>query len=261
MTEIALSLALAPLLLIQGIYTRLVTPKLPEALGDREGVKGAGQELGLLVVGDSAAAGVGARHQDEALIGNLIARLSPHFRVRWRLVARTGHDTREVLELLDQTPADSFDIAVVSVGVNDVTSRVSVERWIEHQEQLIQMLSTKFGTSHTLLSPVPPMQGFPALPQPLRWYLGRRAKQFNRQLRTFVSGRLNCTLLENDFPLVGEMIAEDGFHPSPKAYGVWADEAIKVILQLLQEPSTRTGDQPSAPATAPACAGVQYRSL
>ena len=54
------TLALAPLLVVQGWYVKRVTPRLPEAEGARQGVTGQGQRLRLLVVGDSAAAGVNA---------------------------------------------------------------------------------------------------------------------------------------------------------------------------------------------------------
>ncbi len=51
--------ALAPLLLWQGRHVRRVTPRLPEAAGPRAGTTGHGPPLRLLVLGDSAAAGVG----------------------------------------------------------------------------------------------------------------------------------------------------------------------------------------------------------
>jgi hypothetical protein len=44
----------------------------------------------LLVVGDSAAAGVGAATQDEALSGQLAVALAPTFRLHWKLLAFTG---------------------------------------------------------------------------------------------------------------------------------------------------------------------------
>ena len=53
--------ALAPLLVAQALRTRRVTPRLPEAAGERSGTQGEGPRLRLLVLGDSAAAGVGAQ--------------------------------------------------------------------------------------------------------------------------------------------------------------------------------------------------------
>ena len=70
------ALALSPLLLAQGVYVRRVTPRLPEAPGSRSGVAGGGPSLKLLILGDSAAAGVGAASQDEALAGQLAVALA-----------------------------------------------------------------------------------------------------------------------------------------------------------------------------------------
>ena len=87
---------LAPLLLWQGRRVRRVTPRLPEPAGPRAGVAGQGAPLRLLVLGDSAAAGVGVARQRDALTGRLLAELSPRHTVHWRLLAHTG----EVLEVL-----------------------------------------------------------------------------------------------------------------------------------------------------------------
>ncbi|RMD81354.1 MAG: SGNH/GDSL hydrolase family protein, partial [Candidatus Dadabacteria bacterium] len=66
MFEPLATITLGPLLLWQGWRVRLNVPRLPEAPGPRQGRAGKGPLLRLLIVGDSAAAGVGAAHQDEA---------------------------------------------------------------------------------------------------------------------------------------------------------------------------------------------------
>jgi hypothetical protein len=81
---------LGPLLWLEGKYVRHVTPQLPEPPGAREGTTGQGPLLRLLIAGDSAAAGVGAASQDDALSGRLVERLRPHFTVEWRLLAING---------------------------------------------------------------------------------------------------------------------------------------------------------------------------
>ncbi|HMY01436.1 MAG TPA: SGNH/GDSL hydrolase family protein, partial [Agitococcus sp.] len=96
------TLALAPLLVVQGWYVKRITPRLPEAEGARQGITGQGQRLRLLVVGDSAAAGVGAVHQREALVGQLTAELAAQFEVSWLLIAKTGFTTADLLAHLAQ---------------------------------------------------------------------------------------------------------------------------------------------------------------
>ena len=55
------TLALLPVLFVQGTKVRKNTPRLLEASGDREGTVGKGRPLSLLILGDSAAAGVGCK--------------------------------------------------------------------------------------------------------------------------------------------------------------------------------------------------------
>ena len=90
--SLALKLALSPVLVAQGVYTRLRTPRLPEATGPRSGVVGSGPMLRLLVLGDSSAAGVGVGLQRDALAGPLARALArqSHLQVHWQLLARTG---------------------------------------------------------------------------------------------------------------------------------------------------------------------------
>ena len=116
MKHLAATIVLGPLLLLQGRHVRRVTPVLPEPPGPREGRSGQGPPLRLLIVGDSAAAGVGAATQDEALSGQLAARLAQRFELRWKLVARTGATTPDALQALTDLPRERFDVAVTSLG-------------------------------------------------------------------------------------------------------------------------------------------------
>ena len=84
---------LIPLLVAQALWVRRSVPKLPEASGSRDGVVGIGKPLRLLIVGDSSAAGVGVPHQNQALVGCLLAALQGKFLVHWKLLARTGWTT------------------------------------------------------------------------------------------------------------------------------------------------------------------------
>ena len=72
-----------------------------------------------------------------------------------------------------------------------------------------------------MLSAIPPMQAFTALPNPLAWYLGRRAALLNHATRQWVSGRSDCEFVESAFALEPELLAADGFHPGPAAYARW----------------------------------------
>ena len=227
------TLALGPVLIAQALRVRRDVVRLDEPPGARSGCAGAGAPLRLLIAGDSAAAGVGARTQDEALSGQLVAQLGPACRVHWKLVAQTGHGVRDLIAQLDALAPEPFDVAIVSIGVNDATGRTASARWIERLARLIELLESKFGVAHIVLSSLPPMHVFPALPQPLRWYLGMRARQLNGMLRAIAATEASCEFLQIDFPFEHSHMAADGFHPGAPAYLVWAAAAAKAIRRRI----------------------------
>ena len=249
----------APLLLAQGLWVRRVTPKLPEAEGPREGLRlpvgavgavgAAGatdavdstvagdaasrgaSELRLLIVGDSSAAGVGAAHQDEALAGRLSAALADELclGVRWRLVARTGVTARELAALIDEAAPARFDIALIVVGVNDVTGLRSIRTWLADIDALAVRLRRIAPGARLVASGLPPVHRFPALPQPLRGFLGARAIEFDAALGAWATGQtdaLHVPIPDIDDP---SLAASDGFHPGPGAYAVWAGALARAI--------------------------------
>lgn len=223
------SIVLAPLLLAQGLYVRRVTPRLPEAAGERSGKLGSGPPLRLLIVGDSAAAGVGVATQDAALSGQLAMRLAETRQIEWRLWAKNGYNARDVLALLEQNGAEAFDAVLTSVGVNDITGLTGESRWLAQQTAIWRLLQEKYRAKRIFVTGLPPMHRFTALPQPLRWLLGRRARQFNRALAGATAGHPVCVMIDVDFPLRPEYLASDGFHPGPPAYAHWAEQAAGAI--------------------------------
>jgi lysophospholipase L1-like esterase len=228
------AMGIAPVLVAQALYVRCVTPRLPEAAGARHGVEGAGKSLRLLIVGDSAAAGVGVKSQGSALSGRLASMLAPRFHLSWRLIAKTGHKVHDVLNHIESVPQETFDVAVVSVGVNDVTHGTSLRKWRVLLSQLCERLHSRFGIQYVFLTSVPPMHEFPALPLPLRWYLGKRAASFNEAMRHLTDKSEKWDYVQPEFPLTGEFMAADGFHPGSAAYSIWAEQMAAAIRQKWQ---------------------------
>jgi lysophospholipase L1-like esterase len=226
------SIALLPILIAQGLHVRRRTPRLHEPSGAKAGVAGSGPRLRLLIAGDSSAAGVGVASQQEALSGQLVCGLSSTFELSWKLVARTGHTVKDVLGDLQEVVPEPFDVALICVGVNDVTGHTRPRNWIARHSALIELLGSRFGVAHVIYSSLPPMHVFPALPQPLRWYLGTRAALLDRMLAALLQGDARCELLRMDFPLQGYM-ATDGFHPGAAAYRMWSQVAAASIRRRI----------------------------
>jgi lysophospholipase L1-like esterase len=224
------TIGLAPVIVPQGLWTNLRVPTLPEPPGARRGRDGDGPMLRLLVVGDSAAAGVGVSHQAEALLGQLVSRLADRYRVEFALQAKTGFTTADTLRRLDEMPPGHYDVAVTSLGVNDVLALTGLDTWLARQRQLRRLLREKFGARLTVLSGLPPVHSFPALPQPLRWHLGSRATEFNDALGKDVAADSDACLVNLRFTADAGMMASDGFHPGAPIYAEWAARVARIIL-------------------------------
>ena len=236
---LAMAVPLAPLLLAQGRRVRRVTPLLPEPEGPRTGCLGVrhdGPAASLLILGDSSAAGVGAAHQDQALSGQLLARLQGrHDRpLRWKLAARTGLRTRDAIALLE--PSERFDLAVIALGVNDVTALQTPAAWLRDVDRLVQHLAEQQGVQRVLWSGLPPMHRFPALPQPLRAVMGQHARTLDRALSAHAQS-MKAALPVEHLPLPAmsdaSFIATDGFHPAAGAYALWAQALSGRVLEGL----------------------------
>lgn len=221
---------LGPVLWAQGIYVRKTTPLLPEPPGERQGSVGEGSILRLLIVGDSSAAGVGADTQDEAFLGHLVSGLARYHRVEFCLVAATGSTSAGTVRHLQKIPAETFDIAVTVLGVNDSTGLISEDKFIADQSMLMSLLKEKFGVRRVVCSGLPPMHLFPALPQPLRWVMGSKAKSLDQALEKWLKSEPGCSYLKSDFTLDPKLMASDGFHPGPEVYRMWGEAMAQWIV-------------------------------
>ncbi|OYU46493.1 MAG: hypothetical protein CFE44_01805 [Burkholderiales bacterium PBB4] len=228
---------LGPLLWLQAKHVRRVTPRLPEPEGQRQGEAGQGPLVRVLVAGDSAAAGVGVSHQDEALCGQLVQRLSRHRTVQWCLLAANGLDSPGLIQLLEETPHARFDVVVVSMGVNDATSLRPPRQWLQWQHRLAQVVEQRFAPNLLVHNAVPPMHAFTALPQPLRWFMGRWAKEMNHQLVGGLQQAPGRTIHWLPIATAAEGLASDGFHPGARGYALWAESLSERILAATAVPA------------------------
>jgi lysophospholipase L1-like esterase len=226
-----IKIGLGPVLLAQGFWVRKRKLLLPEPAGVRSGISGSGPVLRLMIVGDSAAAGVGVETQDEALLGQLVNQLARKHTMHWRLEARTGATSASTLKYLEKCAPDIFDVVVLSLGVNDVTSGATKEAFLAQQAMIYSLLNQKFGAKRIVVCGLPPMGRFPALPQPLRWYLGFCSQDFDRALERLAATVPHCLYYRQPTEGSVSMMATDGFHPGAPIYALWARN-ISCLLEI-----------------------------
>ena len=228
------TIALLPALIIQGNKVKKNTPRLPEPMGDRHGRSGQGKTLSILIIGDSAAAGVGVKQQQDALSGSILAELEHEYEITWALHAKTGRTSAHVIRAITALDNQHYDVIVSSVGVNDVTKLMSAKTWIKQQDQLYRLVQQKFSPHLIIAASVPPVDQFPALPQPLAWLFGQYAKKMNLELKQYVKKHSDIQCIEYDLAQYQQQqltMAEDGFHPSKEIYQLWAKSIAEKIRQ------------------------------
>lgn len=235
------TLLLAPVLALQGRRVRRTTPRLPEAPGARQGiVPGAGDPLHLLTIGESTAAGVGASSHDDALGGQVARALAARTgrAVAWRVLGRNGATAFATrTDLLDPAEDLRAEAAVVALGVNDTLRLRSPARWTRDLEALVARIRARCGDVPVVLSGVPPVGRFPAIPQPLAGVLALRAELLDRAAAR-LAGRL-ASVRHVPMPLLdaGEVEAyfcEDRFHPCAAGYAVWGAALGEAAASLLE---------------------------
>jgi len=227
--ETIVKVLLSPLLMAQAVRARKYATRLPEPIGHRSGQFGKGNRLRLLIVGDSSAAGVGVKRQSEALSGQLVQGLSSSHEVYWRLVARTGATTRTAIPLLRAQNPEPTDVAVVVLGINDITGQTPLAQQLRLRRRLYQILSEDWKVKRIVATGIPSIEDFPLLPQPLRWFLGLQANRIDQALERQAK-RLGIDYVSFDVPLTEEMMAEDGFHPGSNTYYLMGQKLAQRIL-------------------------------
>jgi lysophospholipase L1-like esterase len=236
--SLTLKLVLSPLLVMQAVATRRRAPVLGEAAGPRDGQIGRGANpLRLLIAGDSSAAGVGVGHQHQALAGYLTRGLYRCIRrpVRWTLRARSGLSTAQLHALLSEQSLPHCDIAVLVSGVNDVIGQVPAQRAVRQREALASWLLDEGFAGHVVFAPLPPVDRFPLLPQPLRRVMGDDARRHDTAVSRWAAGRRGVSHLPIRLDAASIVMASDGFHPGEPVYRACGDALAAHIATIIED--------------------------
>ncbi len=230
---------LFPILVFQGIRARKKIPRLLPAEGPNFGKTGGSNPVRLLVLGESTVAGVGAKDQKNSLTGQIAYALSRKTgkKILWRALGESGITAKDATEtLIDRFPDEKPDIVVIALGGNDVMRLRSRNRWASDLRTFIELCRKNYPDAPILVTGIPPVGIFPALPRILRFVLGWNAKLLDRETSSLVT-RLKdvyhvpietlSTVQKKE-----EIFASDGFHPSPKGYSIWASEIADRIPHL-----------------------------
>lgn len=229
-----LALAGAPVFWLQGRNVRRRTARLEEANGERAGtLAGAAPALRIIGLGESPMAAVGLADQSLGVIPRLVAELAAASgqRVEWQTAAKSGATARFTTEkLLRRVDKGPTDLAVVGLGVNDCLALHSARRWQQDLQQLLDAVRRRLEPKRIILTGVPPMQHFPALPFPLSSMLGLRAALLDSVSQRVAEHESDVVHAPMNFTeRAGGMFCSDGFHPDATAHEAWARQLARLL--------------------------------
>lgn len=231
------SILLTPVVYPQGVLTRLKIGKLPEAAGERVGRSGQGTNvLRVLLLGESTIAGVGVTDHGQGLAGQLAVAISAMTgaTVDWRVLAANGLTAAGLRARLKELPPDTrADVIVIGLGANDVFRMQGPVGWERDLHALIDAVRERCGFAPVMLSAIPPIGKFPALPQPLRSVLGLRALLLDHASRKLATSMAGVYFVPVDFEITPELFAEDGIHPSARCYTLLGRAIAEAALDRL----------------------------
>jgi lysophospholipase L1-like esterase len=191
-------------------------------------------------MGDSIIAGVGAGTVADALPGQVAQELASLLgcEVSWSAVGLIGATSSVVSRRLVPTlPTEPYDVMVLSVGVNDVTSLRTIHRWSNDLGHLLDELRKRAPAALIALVGVPPLSSFPLLPQPLRAVMGMRTRMFDDAAKIEVSKKENVVYVPIEIEPAPGQFSPDGFHPSPSMYKELGRQVATAIWSRIQSHS------------------------
>lgn len=227
MTAAAVVLPVAPLLYLQGQYTRKKIGVLPDAAGETTGTAGyGGTPARLLVLGESTVAGLGARTHKLALTGQFAERVAARIgcQVEWTVIGRNGVTARRTIdELVPKVPEKTFDYILLGIGGNDVLKLSSPRKWRRDMVELIGIMRHRSPGAVIFISNCPMIKYSPALPHPIKFLLWELSKLHDKNIKEFTAGMDAVHYYPQPRELDTETFFADGIHPSEQGYSDWAE--------------------------------------
>ncbi len=230
-------LPFAPFLYLQGYYTRCKIGRLPDAGGETIGKFGTGEtSVKLLVLGESTAAGMGARTHETALAGQFARFLGEKIGqpVEWHVVGRSGITVRETIrELVPKIPDEKFDYVMLALCGNEVLKLRSPRTFRRDMKELLGLLQEKYGNATFFLTNAPAVRLSPVLPEPIKFILGHLSALHDANAREFTAEMPKVFYFHQPSSVPDDFFA-DGLHPSEKGYTAWSKSMIEFFTEKYQ---------------------------
>jgi lysophospholipase L1-like esterase len=230
-------LPFAPFLYLQGQYIRRKIGRIPDASGELVGKFGDDeQRVKLLVLGESTAAGMGARTHETALAGQFSRFLGEKINksVEWHVVGRSGITIKETIdELVPQIPDEKFDYILLALCGNEVLKLRSPISFRRDMTRLLSILREKNADATFFITNAPAVRLSPVLPNPVKFILGHLSALHDANAREFTAEMSKVFYFHQPTNVPKDFWA-DGIHPSEKGYTAWSKRMVEFFADKYQ---------------------------
>jgi lysophospholipase L1-like esterase len=238
------------LVLGQALLARKTIPQVVSPPPRADGTYGThfgGEPVRLVVLGDSSAAGYGAESSSETFAAAVAAGLAEqlHRPVRMRCLAVVGAESKGLPPQVEVALRQHPEVAVICIGGNDVTHRVSIQTAVRHLVRSVRTL--RDAGVEVVVGTCPDLGTIRPIQPPLRWL----ARRWSRQMATAqtiavveAGGRtvsLGDLLGELFYAEPDRMFSLDRFHPSGAGYLAAAQAVLPTVVAALTEPGPVAG--------------------
>lgn len=198
-----------------------------------------GPAVKVALLGDSSAAGYGVERVEETPGAQLASGLATRAdrRVHLRSFAMVGAESRHLTEQVDAALRTGHDLAVVLIGVNDITHSVRPAASIRSLSEAVRRL--REAGAEVVVGTCPDLGTIRPIPPPL--------KQFARVWSRRLAAAQTIAVVEQEGRTVslGDILGPefdaapalffgpDRFHPSSDGYGALADVLLPSVLAAL----------------------------
>jgi lysophospholipase L1-like esterase len=195
----------------------------------------------IAAFGDSAMAGVGVHHLEEALPVQLAYRVAESLGRPVHVVGYARSGARTIDVLTEQVPLVRHppDVSVLVVGTNDVTGVTMPARLFRTSRALLDALES-LGAS-VVMSSLPRFRSMRRLPHPLMEVAIGYGAVVGAIQRRAAAMRPHVRLVDVGGAVGPEYFADvttlsaDAFHPSALGYGRIADALVPAVLAELEK--------------------------
>ncbi len=156
------------------------------------------------------------------------------------IIAQTGWTTGELLEALaepetrDRVDSAEYQLATLLIGVNNQYRGLPIERFRSELRQLLSFATERVGDSRRVIVVSIPDWGVTVFGRESeRLGVSEDIDRFNLEKQacaeSFGCPWVDVTRLSREAADRAEMLAEDGLHPSAKAYSQWVAHVLRFL--------------------------------